>query len=58
MAVEGQCDGLEVWLVSLVMGCSINVVQDNSIWSTGHEGVDFAQAMLVLTSYGSGVWCH
>ena len=30
-AAEGQCDGLEVWLVSLVMGCSIDVVQDDSI---------------------------
>ncbi len=58
MAAEGQCDGLEVWLISLVMGLSINVVQDNSIWSMGHEGVDFTQAILVLTSYSSGVWCH
>ncbi len=55
MAAEGQCDGLEVWLVSLVMGCLINVVQDNLIWSTGREGVNFTQAMLILTSYASSL---
>ena len=58
MATGGQCDGLEVWLVSLVSGHSVNVVQDDLVWSTSQDGVDFTQATLVLTSYNSGVWCH
>ena len=57
MAAEGQCNGLEVWLVSLVSGCLVNVVQDDLIWSTSQEGVDFTQDTFVLTSYSSGVWC-
>ena len=58
MAAEGQCDGVEVWLVCLVSGCLVNVVQDDLIWSTSHDRVDFTQDTFVLTSYSSGIWCH
>lgn len=34
-------DGLEVLLVSIAMNTVINVVMDDTVWSTARDGHDF-----------------
>ncbi len=58
MQSDGMCDGLELWLVLVITGCPINVVQQDALWSSAHLGVDLADfPTLLFTAYGQGAWC-
>ncbi len=58
MQSEGMCDGLELWLVSVITGHTLNVVQQDSFWCSVCSGVDLAEyPILLLTAYGKAVWC-
>ena len=53
-----MCDGLELWLVLVITGQALNVVQQDSLWCSAYSGVDFSQyPILLLTTYGQAVWC-
>ncbi len=41
----------------LCLKTPINVVQEDKVWSTSCEGIDFAFLTIALTSYGTGVVC-
>ncbi len=53
----GLCDGLEIWLVSLILQCPINIVQESMVYCTFWLGVDFQCPIVTLTGYGHGVLC-
>ncbi len=53
----GLCDGLEIWLVSLILQCPINVVQESMVYCTFQSGVDFQCPIMALTGYGCRVMC-
>ena len=58
MQSGGTCDGLELWLVSVVMGSPLNIVQQDMMWCSLWTGVDLeAYPTLLLTVYGKGLWC-
>ncbi len=47
---NGSSDGLEIWAASMAMNQPVNVVMLDMIWSTAHEGLDFAYPTILLTS--------
>ncbi len=54
---DGLCDGLEVWLVCLILQQPLNVVQESMVCCTYHSSVDFQHTTYILTGYGHGVLC-
>ena len=46
-------DGLEVLLVSLALDIGINVMMENTVWSTLKSGIDFSYPTVVLVKDGS-----
>ena len=59
LSSNGLCDGLELWLVSVLTGKALNIVQEDSIWCTVRTGVDLKEySTLMLTGYGQAVWCR
>ncbi len=54
---EGILDGLEVWLLCLAANVQLNIVQEDYMWSSSQQGVNFAFPTFVLTSYGFTVLC-
>ncbi len=48
-----MADGLEILLTSLAINMHINVVLEDSIWSTGREGINFSYPTIVYTMAGA-----
>ncbi len=55
---DGQCDGLELWLIFMAMNKPINVVMEDAVWSTASEGVDILYLTIALVSTGDGIFCE
>ena len=49
----GKADGLEVLLVSIVMDMNINIVQEDSVWATSCDGINFEQLTIVSALVGA-----
>ncbi len=59
LSSNGLCDGLELWLISVLMGTALNVVPEDFIWCMVRTGVDLKEyPTLLLTRYGQAVWCR
>ncbi len=52
LGASGPADGLEVLLTSLAINTHINLVFEDSVWTTGKEGVDFKFLTVVCTTSG------
>ncbi len=57
LAEEGKADSLEVFLVLLALDIGINVMMENSVWSTLKSGIDFSYPTMVLVKDGA-IPCH
>ncbi len=44
---EGTADGLEVWLASLAAIAPVNIVQEDHVWGSWRDGIDFSQPTCV-----------
>ncbi len=55
--VDSAADGLEVWLSSLASRIAVNIVQEDHVWGSSHEGIDFSKPTYVLTGFGQAVSC-
>ena len=51
---DGMANGLEVWLVGVAVNTPVNIVQEDTVWSSARSGLDFSFHTLVLTSFGMG----
>ncbi len=54
---NGSSDGLKVWAALMALNWLVNVVISDTIWSTTHEGLDFAYPTILLTSFEHGMLC-
>ena len=52
-----MADGLEAWLVSVAMNTLLNIMLEDTIWSSSASGLDFQYYTLVFTSFGMAVLC-
>ncbi len=50
-------DGCELWCFLLAMNRPVTIVQEKSIWSMSHDGVDFAQCVILMILYTDGFLC-
>ncbi len=57
LAAGGALDGLEVLLASIAMNTMINIVFEDSVWSSAREGPDFWFPTIVWTT-ARVVACH
>ena len=51
---NGACDGLELWLVSVISRTPVNIVQEEIVLSTSSAGIDFVFLTIMLTAFGVG----
>ncbi len=54
---DSTADGLEVWLSSLASGTTVNIVQEDHVWGSSCEGIDFSKLTYVLIGFGQAVSC-
>lgn len=57
MLEGGHADGLEVWLACLSSNTFVNIMQEDSIWLSSCESVNFTFLTFVLSNYGLAVPC-
>ncbi len=57
LMANGSSDGLELWMASMVMNIPINMVMEDSVWTTARDGVELAYTSLLLTSYNDAILC-
>ena len=57
LLANGSSDSLELWMASMAMNIPINVVIEDSIWSTARDGVELAYTLLLLTTYNDAILC-
>ncbi len=53
-----EADGLEVWAASLALGRFMNVVMDDTVWATAHEGFNHGFPSLLMTNFGHAILCE
>ncbi len=46
-------DGLEVLLTSIALDLNINIVQEDVVWSTSREGLDFSDPTIIVAMAGA-----
>ncbi len=51
------CDGLEIWLVSIILRKPISVFMEEVIWCSSKDRIDFQYPTLILMDYGYGLLC-
>ncbi len=54
---QGALDGLEVWAASMAFNQPINMVLEDSVWGTAHDGIDFMYPTFLLSDYDKFVPC-
>ena len=54
---RGTSDGLEVWMLSLVLDLPMNIFLEDRACSTSQQGLDLQFLSIVLTMYHTGIWC-
>ncbi len=53
----GPVDGLELWCALVATRTPLNVVIEDTVWSTVHDGVDLQYISVMLCSYTTGFIC-